>query len=207
MKPPSNHFNRGLPKGKAKDSKNIVLYPPSQKESLPLLLSLNELPHLIEQLQTPTLTTSFEFLSESKLSSPSLPPIQSTDVTIGFDIASPRIDQVLEEQSLRDTGNENKIPTEGSNGMFKKVAFISPLPRPTTPTDKATTIRPPSSHPVKLGYNSGVSIDHSLRSYSSFLLPAACWSEGAGEDLVTHLVPRERNRQEVMWEIVTSEVR
>jgi hypothetical protein len=80
---------------------------------------------------------------------------------------------------------------------------------------KATTTRPtPSPYLTKPGYGDGVSIHHSLRSGTPFsqkstgsVLPPASWSEGAEEDLVTHLGPRERTRQEVLWEIVASEER
>jgi hypothetical protein len=80
---------------------------------------------------------------------------------------------------------------------------------------KATTTRPaPSPYPTKPGYGDGVSIHQSLRSGTPFsqkstgsVIPPASWSEGAEEDLVTHLGPRERTRQEVLWEIVASEER
>lgn len=42
---------------------------------------------------------------------------------------------------------------------------------------------------------------------SSRILAAASWSEGAEDDLVSNLGPRERTRQEVLWEIVASEER
>ena len=80
-------------------------------------------------------------------------------------------------------------------------------------TVKATTTRSaPSPFPTKPGYGDGVSIHQSLRSgtplsQSGSVLPPASWSEGAEEDLVTHLGPRERTRQEVLWEIVASEER
>jgi hypothetical protein len=84
-----------------------------------------------------------------------------------------------------------------------------------TQTVKATTTRSaPSPYPTKPGYGDGVSIHQSLRSGTPFsqkstgsVLPPASWSEGAEEDLVTHLGPRERTRQEVLWEIVASEER
>ena len=84
-----------------------------------------------------------------------------------------------------------------------------------TMTVKATTTRSaPSPYPTKPGYGDGVSIHQSLRSGTPFsqkstgsVLPPASWSEGAEEDLVTHLGPRERTRQEVLWEIVASEER
>jgi hypothetical protein len=84
-----------------------------------------------------------------------------------------------------------------------------------TQTVKATTTRSaPSPYPTKPGYGDGASIHQSLRSGTPFsqkstgsVLPPASWSEGAEEDLVTHLGPRERTRQEVLWEIVASEER
>jgi len=93
--------------------------------------------------------------------------------------------------------------------MLKKVALVSPSPSPTTPTDKAATMRPPSPHPVKQVYDVDASIDHYLRHLcdNSPSLPHACWSSGVEEDLVTHLGASERNRQEVMWEIVATEER
>ena len=193
MKPLSHRFNslRGLTKGKAKDSKDKALSLPStsQKENLP------EWPQ--RSIDALTSVTSFEPLPD--LSPRPLPLIEV------FDVSSPCVDQVLAEPSSRETGNGNISTTNGSN-VLKKVAFISPPPSPTTPTDKAITIRQPTPHPAKLGHDDGASIDQSLRSDSPSL-PPACWSEGVDEDLATHLGPSERNRQEVMWEIVASEER
>ena len=80
-----------------------------------------------------------------------------------------------------------------------------------TPTVKAR--RAPSPYPKKTG-GDGASVHRSLRSGTSFsqpstgsLAPPASWGEGAEGDLVTHLGPRERTRQEVLWEIVASEER
>lgn len=42
---------------------------------------------------------------------------------------------------------------------------------------------------------------------TSRILATASWSEAAEEDLVSNLGPRERTRQEVLWEIVASEER
>ena len=84
-----------------------------------------------------------------------------------------------------------------------------------TQTVKATSTRSViSPHPPKQAYGDSASIHQSLRSATPFsqksigsVLPPASWSEGAEEDLVTHLGPRERTRQEVLWEIVASEER
>ncbi|KIO32564.1 hypothetical protein M407DRAFT_105489 [Tulasnella calospora MUT 4182] len=46
-----------------------------------------------------------------------------------------------------------------------------------------------------------------LSGKSTTIQPPSSWSEAAEEDLVSNLGPRERTRQEVLWEIVTSEQR
>ncbi|KAG8948276.1 hypothetical protein FRC04_009914 [Tulasnella sp. 424] len=46
-----------------------------------------------------------------------------------------------------------------------------------------------------------------LSGRSTTIQPPSSWSEAAEEDLVSNLGPRERTRQEVLWEIVTSEQR
>ena len=84
-----------------------------------------------------------------------------------------------------------------------------------TQTAEATSTRSVTSpNSAKPAYGDGASIHQSLRSGTPFsqksigsILSAASWSEGADEDLVTHLGPRERSRQEALWEIVTSEER
>ena len=84
-----------------------------------------------------------------------------------------------------------------------------------TQTVKVTSTRSVTSpYSAKPPYADGASIHQSLRSATPFsqksigsVLPPASWSEGAEEDLVTHLGPRERTRQEVLWEIVASEER
>jgi hypothetical protein len=101
-----------------------------------------------------------------------------SDVAVAFDLASPRIDQDLDERSSCENGNGNIDTSYGDNDVL------------------------PSPHTVKLDCSDGNTIDQSL----PLTLPL-CWSEGAERDLVTHLGPSERNRQEVMWEIVKSEER
>jgi hypothetical protein len=53
---------------------------------------------------------------------------------------------------------------------------------------------------------SGTPFSH-MSNHSARVLAASSWSEGAEEDLVSNLGPRERTRQEVLWEIVASEER
>jgi hypothetical protein len=233
MKPISNRFYKCLPNAKAEDSGDsidTILYPRStslfQKENLPRL-PLIECPPPFERPQRPisrsTSTPSFDSLSESQVPFPSLSSIEdtedyistsathstvslsdvvveeSTDVSVAFDIAPPRVDQVLAERSSPETGNRNLSTDNGSNYMLKNVALASPPPSPTTLTDKATTILPSFPHPVKQVHDADASINPSS--------PRACWSSYAERDLVAHLGESERNRQEVMWEIVASEER
>ncbi|KAF8502866.1 hypothetical protein F5888DRAFT_1121883 [Russula emetica] len=306
MNPVSNRFNGGLPKGKAKDAKDVALSPPStpsyQKKNLPPLPPLSEWPPPLElprlSIGTPTSITPFEPFPKAELSSlpllsigdtedyittstaysrvplpdiaveessdtavtfgiasprdnhdsdsldPPLPPLNEwpppqapleqprrsigtatlissseylpelsslpipliadradynpttttnsrippsdvavdvsadSDITVAFDIASPRIDQDLAERSSRENGNGNINTSYVANDAL------------------------PSPPPVKLDCNDGKSIDQPLP-----LTRPPCWSEGAEEDLVAHLGPSERSRQEIMWEIVASEER
>jgi hypothetical protein len=104
--------------------------------------------------------------------------VSDSDIPVAFDIASPGADQDLAERSSRDNGNGNINTSYGDNDAL------------------------PSPHPVKLDCNGDNSIDQSLP-----LTPPPCWSEGVEEDLVTHLGPSERSRQEIMCEIVKSEER
>ena len=180
----SIRLNRGL--SKSKDSKDMLLSPSVscfQRENLPEWPPSIELPQ--RSIGSPTSMASFKPLPD--LSSRPLPPIRD------LDIASPRVDQFLAERSPRETVNGNIITTNGSTGVLKRVAIKSPAP---SLIDKATTtIHPPSPPPVKPRYDGG-----------SFL-PPTCWSESVAEDLVAHLGPSERARQEILWEIVTSEER
>lgn len=56
-----------------------------------------------------------------------------------------------------------------------------------------------------LSLRSGTPYSH-MSGKSAIQMPAS-WSEAAEEDLVSNLGPRERTRQEVLWEIVASEQR
>lgn len=68
----------------------------------------------------------------------------------------------------------------------------------------------PTPHPQKStdssSYRSATPYSQ-MSNNSSRILAAASWSEGAEDDLVSHIGPRERTRQEVLWEIVASEER
>ncbi|THH14343.1 hypothetical protein EW146_g5975 [Bondarzewia mesenterica] len=82
-------------------------------------------------------------------------------------------------------------------------------------TVKVTSTRTAQSPYPQKGHGDAASMHQSLRSGTPFsqrsgtasVMPPASWSEGAEEDLVSNLGPRERTRQEVLWEIVASEER
>ena len=101
-----------------------------------------------------------------------------TDITVAFDIASPRVDQDQTKRSSCGNSNGNISTSYGDNDAL------------------------PPPHSVKLDFNDNDSIDQ-----PSPLTQPPYWSEDAEEDLVTHLGPSERSRQEIMWEIVKSEER
>jgi len=118
--------------------------------------------------------------SNSRIPPPDVAEYVSADSnnTSAFDITSPRVDHDLAERSSRENGSWNINTSYGDNDAL------------------------PSPHPVTLDCSDGNSIDQ-----SSPLTQPPYWSESAEEDLVTHLGPSERSRQEMMWEIVKSEER
>lgn len=78
-------------------------------------------------------------------------------------------------------------------------------PVPSTHTAKATSTRTAvSPYPGSMRSTTPYS---QMSNASSRILAVTSWSEGAEEDLVSNLGPRERTRQEVLWEIVASEER
>jgi hypothetical protein len=177
-----------------------------QKDISPPLPPLKEWPPPLDQPQRSTGTVTLMTPSEPLSILPSLPipPIADrpdhnatattnsrilpsdvavdvsadSDITVAFDITSPPIDQDPAERTSCENGNGNINTSYGVNDAL------------------------PFPYQVKLDCNDDKSIDQSLP-----LTGPPCWSEGAEEDLVTHLGPSERSRQEVMWEIVKSEER
>ena len=82
------------------------------------------------------------------------------------------------------------------------------------PPNKATVTRgittPPHSQRTfadAASLRSGSPYSTQSTNTASRILATASWSEAAEEDLVSNLGPRERTRQEVLWEIVASEER
>jgi hypothetical protein len=107
--------------------------------------------------------------------------------------------------------SQGRTSTSTSN-----TAVASPkVESPSTKASKSSASRPVVSPNPTKGFSDSASIQQSVRSNtpysqsnsSSRILGPVSWSEVAEIDLVSNLGPRERTRQEVLWEIVTSEER
>jgi hypothetical protein len=108
-------------------------------------------------------------------------------------------------------GKDRGSTTTGASSSKTNVASSSAV------SVKATSTRTATSPGPHRPLGDGASLHQSIRSgtpysqmsnnSSSRILATASWSEGAEEDLVSNLGPRERTRQEVLWEIVASEER
>lgn len=106
--------------------------------------------------------------------------------------------------------------TSRSDSAFKSTttttvssSSVVPYTTATTPTAapsiRATSTRTAiSPYPVSVRSTTPFS---QMSNSSTRILAVASWSEGAEDDLVSNLGPRERTRQEVLWEIVASEER
>lgn len=93
------------------------------------------------------------------------------------------------------------VSSKGANGSANKA----------TVTSTRTALSP-----MQKSFAETASVNASMRSNTPYsqasqstsrILATASWSEAAEEDLVSNLGPRERTRQEVLWEIVASEER
>lgn len=117
----------------------------------------------------------------------------------------------VEDGSSSSFAEDGSLSTAVWSDVLKKVAFISQPPSQTAVTKMATEKRPPSLHLDEPSYDSCAFVEppHHLCPHLPSLLsfPDTCWSGMVDQDLLTHIGPCERNRQEVMWEIVASEER
>lgn len=102
----------------------------------------------------------------------------------------------------RPSSSKSKTPTvgkSGANGVVSKGAG----PTATSPNSQKTFTDAAS---INASMRSGTPYSQASQS-TSRILATSSWSEAAEEDLVSNLGPRERTRQEVLWEIVASEER
>lgn len=109
-----------------------------------------------------------------------------------------------ESRGSTSTASSSKVNVaqKGTNGSSNKA----------TVTSTRTAISPNLQRTLA----DSASVNASMRSNTPYsqasqstsrILATASWSEAAEEDLVSNLGPRERTRQEVLWEIVASEER
>ena len=152
----------------------------------------------------------------------------SVEIALFTRRASPHGDQDTAGRSSRKTGNGGITTTNGSNGVPKKVAFLPSPPNPSgrnadrpLPEDASTSydsivIRSQTSR-LKDTHGSMYTVTPTTTPSSrpsASLTPNSCRtvetnsttrSGCAEEDLVSCLGPRERTRQEVLWEVVKTE--
>ncbi|KAA1474923.1 Dbl homology domain-containing protein [Dentipellis sp. KUC8613] len=145
------------------------------------------------------------------ISPPPTPSGPSSDRPLPSDATAPAKTTVSRFQGTHGKDPRGSTSTAASGSRTD----VGSTTRSTSSTVKATSTRGQSSPYPSKGYGDGASIHQSLRSGTPFsqrsaansVMPPASWSEGAEEDLVVNLGPRERTRQEVLWEIVASEER
>ena len=89
------------------------------------------------------------------------------------------------------------VGVKGVNGNANKATSTRTAVTPRSFADNAS---------VNASVRSGTPYSQASQS-TSRILATTSWSEATEEDLVSNLGPRERTRQEVLWEIVTSEER
>ena len=117
----------------------------------------------------------------------------------------------VEDGSSSSFAEDGSLSTTVWGDMLKKAAFISQPPSRSAVIKMATEKRPPSPHLDEPSYDGCAFVKPHPHPYLSrhlpFLVsfPPLCWSDKADKDLRTHIGPCERDRQEVMCEIVDSE--
>ncbi|KAL5490283.1 hypothetical protein ACEPAI_5116 [Sanghuangporus weigelae] len=101
-----------------------------------------------------------------------------------------------ETRGTRDASSSKVNVSKGGNSAKGTRTPISPNSQRNLPDNMS----------LNASMRSGTPYSQASQS-SSRILATASWSEAAEEDLVSNLGPRERTRQEVLWEIVASEER
>ncbi|KDQ60707.1 hypothetical protein JAAARDRAFT_123935 [Jaapia argillacea MUCL 33604] len=151
------------------------------------------------------------FISPPPTPGPSAVPLPVEASVSATPSAPPLKTSVSRFQAAHGKDPRGSTSTTASSSKTDVNKVASPSTKPASASTRSAT----SPFP-KVPAADTVSINQSLRSgtpysqmtnASSRILAAASWSEGAEEDLVSNLGPRERTRQEVLWEIVASEER
>ncbi|KAF8522238.1 Dbl-like domain-containing protein [Hysterangium stoloniferum] len=102
------------------------------------------------------------------------------------------------------------IRSSSPGATSSKTNLASSINKPGLLSSRATTTRVLATPQRGLMDTTSIRSDSPYSTQSantSRILATASWSEAAEEDLVSNLGPRERTRQEVLWEIVASEER
>lgn len=138
--------------------------------------------HLSLSTTTTTPDKKVAFISPSHTPDPSRGPLSTADAP--------------DPQSRPSDATASRTNLSRASGKFIATVPMAGSPRAFTPrqySNEASSLR--SGSPYSQSAN------------SSRILAAPSWSAAAEEDLVSNLGPRERTRQEVLWEIVASEER
>jgi len=139
-------------------------------------------------------------------STPSGPPPRPTEIgerkTVSAPSDGPAKTAVARLQAEARSSTPNAATSKANLG--NSTTKVGPLSAKVITTRGTTT--PQRFHESTVSVRSGT--PYSTQSANtSRILATASWSEAAEEDLVSNLGPRERTRQEVLWEIVASEER
>jgi hypothetical protein len=130
----------------------------------------------------------------------SAPPTLITPLTT----TKPRFTSRLSHRRAETT--DGPLPTPPpSSGSSMTSPLTSSLQSPTSISTSSSSINSTSASRVRARTAPGIEtggLDH-----ARFCAVRQSWSEITEEDLVQNLSPRERTRQEVLWEIVSSEDR
>jgi hypothetical protein len=143
-------------------------------------------------------------------------------VTFRSPIPTPPSSALMDGLSQPDQPSPAAASQNSSSRADRSTARKHSLPplssiRPIHPSSSGSTSRASSSPSHPLGADlaspapstsASMTSETSLAtSTQSYLAQANSWSEMAEEDLIANLGPKERTRQEVLWEIVSSEER
>lgn len=141
-------------------------------------------------------------------STPSVPPVRAADPSdrkTGPGVADPPLKTTVS----RLQASHGVEPRVSSSSATSSKTHLGASKGPNKGmTSRGITTPPHSQRTVDAAASLRSGSPYSTQSANtSRIMATASWSEAAEEDLVSNLGPRERTRQEVLWEIVASEER
>ena len=104
-------------------------------------------------------------------------------------------------------GAESRVSSSTATSSKTYIGSNGKAPNKATTTRGVTTPPYTAQRDFASPLRSGSPYSTQSATTASRIMATASWSEAAEEDLVSNLGPRERTRQEVLWEIVASEER